>query len=158
MWICCDSIQSQGLIVYLSSSVQSSLCDRCIINELEQITCLYISTNSSDTIYSNENPSISVQNSSNCSSLAPTFLVLRDVTSISPDLTSILSKLTNTRNGKVSTSKPPNSCTSHLGVIRQSIRDKKFSQNFAAFVTKSRRASSQKVYDAKWICILQFVS
>ena len=32
----------------------------------------------------------------------------------------------------------------------QSIRDKKFSQNVADFVSRSRRASTQKVYDAKW--------
>ena len=64
----CNSIQSQTPIVYLSSSRQSSLCDRCIVNELEQSTCLCISTNNSDTIYSNQNPLISGQNSSNYSS------------------------------------------------------------------------------------------
>ena len=45
---------------------------------------------------------------------------------------------------------PPNSRPSRLGVIKQSIRDKKFSQNVADFVSRSRRASTQKVYDAKW--------
>ena len=75
----CDSIQSQTPIVCISSSRQSSLCDRRIINELEQFTCLCISTNNSDTIYPNQNPSILVQNSSNCSSLASSFLVLRGV-------------------------------------------------------------------------------
>ena len=112
-----------------------------------------ISTNSSDTIYSHQNLSISVQNSSNCSSLASMSLVLRGVTttSMSPDSTSILSNLTNTSNGKVSTSKPPNSCPSHLGVIKQWIRDKRFLQNVADFVSKSRKASTQRVYYAKWI-------
>ena len=32
----------------------------------------------------------------------------------------------------------------------QSIRDKKFSQDVADFVSRSRRTSTQKVYDAKW--------
>ena len=31
------------------------------------------------------------------------------------------------------------------------LRDKKFSQNIAGFVSKSRRASTQKVCDAKWV-------
>ena len=57
----------------------------------------------------------------------------------------------NTGKRKVSTSKPPSSQPSHLGVIKQSIRDKKFSQNIADFVSKSRRTSTQKVYDVKWI-------
>ena len=118
----CDSIQSQTPIVCISSSRQSSHCNRCIINELEQFTCLCISTNNSDTIYSKQNPSISVQNSSNCSSLASMSLVLRGVTatSLNPDSTSLFSKLTNTSKRKVSTSKPPNSCTSGLRVIKQS--------------------------------------
>ena len=47
---------------------------------------------------------------SNCSTLALTFLILWGVTttSISLDSTAILSKFTDTSNGKVSTSEPPN--------------------------------------------------
>ena len=103
-------------------------------------------------------------------------LVLKGVTttSISPDSTSVLSKITNTSKRKIPTLKSPISGTSHLGVIKQSIRDKIFcktlqilSQNqeehllrfclkikksiYSDFVSKSRRASTQKVYDAKWI-------
>ena len=94
-----------------------------------------------------------MQKSSNSSSLASTSLLLRSVTttSISPDLTSVLSKITNTNKRKIPTSNSPNSGTSHLGIIKQSIRDKKFSQNVAEFVSKSRRASTQKVYNAKWV-------
>ena len=106
----CDSIQSQTPTVCISSSGQSSLGnrhklplyvspvsgDRHIIDELEQSTCICISTNNSDTIYSHQTLTISVQNSSNCSSLASTFLVLRGAItiSISSDLTPTLSKLT----------------------------------------------------------------
>ena len=38
-----------------------------------------------------------------------------------------------------------------MGVIKQPITDKKFSQNIPDFVSKSRETSTQKVYDAKWI-------
>ena len=48
----------------------------------------------------------------------------------------------------VPTSKSPNSGTSCLRVIKQSIRDKKFSQNVAGFVSKSKRASTQKAYES----------
>ena len=94
-----------------------------------------------------------MQNSSYCSCLTSMSLVLRGVTttSISSNSSSAPSKFTNTSKRKTPTSKSPNFCTSRLGVIKQSIRDIKFSQNFADFVSKSRRASTQKAYDAKWV-------
>ena len=115
-----DSIQSQTPFVCIYNSRQSSLGNRCIINELELSTCICISTNNSDTIYSNQNTSISVQISSNCSSSASTTLLLRGVTTtnISPNLTSVLSKITNTSKRKIQTSKSPNSGTSRLGIIK----------------------------------------
>ena len=67
-----------------------------------------------------------------------------------PDSSATNSKTTDSIQRKICTSKPPNSRPSRLGVIKQSIRDKKFSQNVADFVSRSRRASTQKVYDAKW--------
>ena len=72
------------------------------------------------------------------------------ITCVSPRLSSAVSNTTDTSKRKVSTSKPPITLPSCLGVIKQSIRDKKFSQNVADFVSKSRRTSTQKVYDAKW--------
>ena len=62
----------------------------------------------------------------------------------------LIPRLLTQSKGRFVTSKPPNSRPSRLGVIKQSIRDKKFSQNVADFVSRSRRASTQKVYDAKW--------
>ena len=93
-----------------------------------------------------------VQNSSHSSVLATTTVVLRTSSSISvsSDSSATNSKTTDSIQRKICTSKPPNSRPSRLGVIKQSIRDKKFSQNVADFVSRSRRASTQKVYDAKW--------
>ena len=134
----CDTIQAQTPILCIFSSGQSSLSDRCIINELELSTCICISTNNSDTFYSSQDTSISVQNSSYCCSLASTSLVLRGVTttSISPNSSSALPKVTNTSKRKVQTSKSPIPCTSPLGVIKQSIRDKKVLQNVCRFCLK----------------------
>ena len=112
--------------------------------------CAFPPTNS-DTIYSSQDKSISVYNSSYCSSLASTYLVLRGITSISSDLSSVPSKVTNTSKRNIPTSKSPISGTCPLGVIMQSIRDKKFSQNTEDFVSQSRRASTKKVCDSKWV-------
>ena len=149
----CDKFQSQTSNLCIPSSGQSSLCDRCILHELEQPSCLRISSNNIDSFCPEQDSSISVQNSSYSSSLAPTSMVLRGTTatSFSSSLSSTLSKTTNTSKRKVSTSKSSSTQSSHLGVIKQSIRDREFSQNVADFVSKSRRTSVQKVYDVKWI-------
>ena len=95
---------------------------------------------------------ISVQNSSDSPSLATTSLVLRGPTTtcLSSSSSSSCSKPIKSR--KAPASKPSSSQPSRMGVIKQSIRDKKkFSKNIADFVSRSRRTSTQKVYDAKWV-------
>ena len=94
-----------------------------------------------------------MQNSSYCSSLASKSVVFRGVStiSISSNSSSALSKTIDTSKRKVSTPKSPITRSSRLGVIKQSIRDKQFSQNCADFVSKSRRVSTQKVYDSKYV-------
>ena len=148
----CDKIQPQTPIICLSSTRLQSTSDRCPVHGLESSSCICFSSFYSDTCCSRENPTTSVQNSSHSSVLATTTVVLRTSSSISVsyDSSATNSKTTDSIQRKICTSKPPNSRPSRLGVIKQSIRDKKFSQNVADFVSRSRRASTQKVYDAKW--------
>ena len=148
----CDKIQPQIPIICLSSTRLQSTSDRCPVHGLESSSCICFSSFYSDTCCSRENPTTSVQNSSHSSVLATATVVLRTSSSISvsSDSSATNSKTTDSIQRKICTSKPPNSRPSRLGVIKQSIRDKKFSQNVADFVSRSRRASTQKVYDAKW--------
>ena len=69
-----------------------------------------ISTNNSDTFCSSQDMSISVQNSSYCTSLASTSMVHRGVTmtSISPDLSSVFFKIANTSKRRNSNTKISN--------------------------------------------------
>ena len=114
---------------------------------------LRISSNNSDSFCPEQDTPVSVQNSSYSPSLAATNVVLRGSTTtcLSSSWSSTLSKTINMSKRKVSTSEPPSSQLSRLGVIKQSVRDRKFSQNIADCVSKSRRTSTQKVHDAKWI-------
>ena len=127
------------------SPVQST-SDRCPVHGLESSSCICFSSFYSDTCCSRENPTTSVQNSSHSSVLATTTVVLRTSSSISvsSDSSATNSKTTDSIQTKICPSKPPNSRPSRLGVIKQSIT------NVADFVSRSRRASTQKVYDAKW--------
>ena len=105
-----------------------------------------------NTLCSSQDTSISMQNSFYCSSLASTPVVLRDVTtiSISSNSCSAISNITDTIKRKVSTSKSPITCSSCLGIIKQSVKDKKFLQ-LCRFCLKSRQTSTQKVYESKWV-------
>ena len=60
----CDTLQSQTSTLCFPSSGQSSLCNRCILHELEQSSCLCISSNNTDSSHPEQDTSISVQNSS----------------------------------------------------------------------------------------------
>ena len=136
----CDTFQSQTTTLCIPSSGQSSLCYRRILYELESSSCLRNSSSNIDSFCPGQDMSISVQNSSCSFSLAPTTIVLRGTTttSFSSSLSSALSKATDISKRNVSISKSPTARPSRLGVIKQSIRDNKFSQSFADFVSKSR--------------------
>ena len=136
----CNTIQSQTPIVCISSSGHSYLSDRRIVSELELSSCICISTNHSDTLCSSQDASISVQNNSYCSSLAPMSVVFTSVTSISisSNLSSALSRTADTVKRKVSTSKFPITRSSCLGVIKQSIRDKKVLAKHCSLCLKSK--------------------
>ena len=147
----CDPSQSQTPIICLSSTRQQSTSDRCPVHGLESSSCICFSSFYSDSCCSGKNPT-SMQNSSHSSVLATTTVVLRTSSSISvsSDSSATNSKTLDTIKRKICSSKPPTSRLSRLGVIKQSIRDKKISQDVADFVSRSRRTSTQKVYDAKW--------
>ena len=102
-------IQSQTPIVCISNSRQSCLSDGRIVNGMELSSCICISTDNSDSICTSQDLTVSVQNSSYCSSLAPMSVVFRGVTtiSISSNFSYALFKTTDTSKRKVLTSKSP---------------------------------------------------
>ena len=147
----CDKIQPQTPIICLSSTRLQSTSDRCPVHGLESSSCICFSSFYSDTCCSRENPTTSVQNSSHSSVLATTTVVLKTSSiSVSSDSSATNAKTFDSIQRKICPSKPPNSRPSRLEVIKQSIRAKKFSQNVTDFVSRSRKTSTQKVYDAKW--------
>ena len=126
----CDTIQSQTPIICLSSTRLQSTSDRCPVHGLESTSCICFSSFYSDSCCSGKNLTTSVQNSSNSSVLATTTVVLRTFSSlsVSPDSSATNSKTLDSIQKRICSSKPPTSRPSRLGVIKQSIRDKK---NFA---------------------------
>ena len=123
----CDTIQSQTPIICLSSTRHQSTSCRCPVHELESSSCICFSSFYFDSCCSGKNLTTSVQNSSDSSVLATTTVVLRTSSSLS---VSSHSSATNSKSldsikRKICSLKPPTSRPSCLGVIKQSIRDKK---------------------------------
>ena len=76
---------------------------------------------------------------------------ISEASSVSLDSSVTIPKTIASVERKISASKPPSTQSLRLGVIKQSIRGRKFSQNVAEFVLKSRGTSTKKVYDTKWV-------
>ena len=95
---------------------------------------------------------ITVQSSTYNTSIAKQIIVPRTAKSvnISTYNSSSNTKLSGAITRKISASKSPTSISSHMDIIKQSIRNRKFSKEVADHVSEARRASMRKVYEAKW--------
>ena len=90
-----------------------------------------------------------MQNCSCSSFVAKQILVPRTTKSgsVSANMSSGLSRPSGTVTRKISTSKHSTSYPSHMRIIKQFIRNKKFSREVADHVSKARRASTRQVYE-----------
>ena len=147
-----NSSKSQTSTVCISDSGPKGTFNRRSHNELESHTRLCVSSFPSHSLSDKQNKNSSVQSCIDSPLLAQQNVVSRTTQSVdiitnnSPDKT----KPTRTAPRKVFASKSRSSATSRMGTIQQSIRDKKFSKEVADHVSRARRESTRKVYDAKW--------
>ena len=147
-----NSSKSQTSNVCISDSGPKGTFNRRSHNELESHTRLCVSSFPSHSLSDKQNKNSSVQSGIDSPLLAQQNVVSRTTQSVdiitnnSPDKT----KPTRTAPRKVFASKSRSSATSRMGIIQQSIRDKKNSKEVADHVSRARRESTRKVYDAKW--------
>ena len=129
VWICLRHVSIKNFHFMCPKFWTSNLHDKHIFHELEQYSCLRISSNNTNSFCPEQDSPISVQNNSYSTSLAATNMALRGSTTtcLSSSLSSTLSKLLTSKR-KVSTLISPSTQPSHLGVIKQSVRDRKFLQ------------------------------
>ena len=148
----CDTSESQASTICVSNTRSKGPINRCSIDELESHSRLRFSSVSSHSCIDQQNTSVSVQNSIDSSFLAQQIMVPRTSESagVSTNNPPCNSKSIRTITRKVQASKHRYAAASRLGIIKQSIRDKKFSEQVADHVSKARRKSTGKVYDAKW--------
>ena len=146
----CNTVEQQTSCVCIPDSRRQSSRDRCPVNELGRNTRLCVSAFCSYSGDSQQNSPTSVQNCSGSTIMARNVLVSR--------ITSVTRSTSNSTSGRMEFAnssplckgKRGKSSITRLGIVRKSIRDKSFSQEVANLAAKARRASTRKVYDAKW--------
>ena len=122
------------------------------LREIRPSSSSSVSTVSSHSNCDKQNTDIPVQNSIDSSFMARQTMVSRTPRSVgvTTGISASNAKSACSAKRQNSASKSRSSTTSRLGIVKQSLRDKQFSSEVAEYVSKARRESTVKVYDAKW--------
>ena len=126
--------------------------NRCSHNGLELHPRLCVSSVPSNSSCDKQSTVIPVQNRIDSASMARQTVVPRTTASVgvTTGISTSNSQTAYSVKRKDHTSKSGSSATSRLGIVQQSLRDRQFSREVADHVSKARRESTVKVYDAKW--------
>ena len=148
----CHTSEPQAATICVTHTGSEGAINRCHLDGLESHTRLCISTVSSHSKCDKQNTDIPVQNSIDSSFMARQTMVSRAPRSVgvTTGISASNAKSACSAKRQNSASKSRSSTTSHLGIVKQSLRDKQFSSEVAEHVSKARRDSTVKVYDAKW--------
>ena len=142
--------ESQATILCVTHTGSEGAINRCPIDGLELHTRLRISTVPSHSSCDKQNTVIPVQDSIDSTFMARQTMVSRALKSVgvATGISASNPKPTCSAKRQDSASNPGPSLASRLGIVKQSLRDRQFSSNFAEHVSKARRESTVKVYDA----------
>ena len=144
--------EPQAAIICVTHTGSEGAINRCPIDGLESHTRLRVSTVPSYSSCDKQNTVIPVQDSIDSTSMARQTMVSRAPKSVgvTTGISASNPKPTCSAKRQDSASKPGPSTASRLGIVKQSLRDRQFSSDVAEHVSKARRVSTVKVYDAKW--------
>ena len=148
----CHRSEPQAATICVTHTGSEGAINRCHLDGLESHTRLCVSTVPSHTSCDKQNTDIPVQDSIDSASMARQTMVSRAPRSVgvTTGISSSNAKSAWSAKRQNSASKPGPSTTSRFGIVKQSLRDKQFSSEVAEHVSKARRDSTVKVYDAKW--------
>ena len=148
----CHTSEPQAATICVTHTGSEGAINRCHLDGLESHTRLCVSTVSSHSNCDKQNTDIPVQNSIDSSFMARQTMVSRAPRSVgvTTGISASNAKSACSAKRQNSASKSRSSTTSRLGIVKQSLRDKQFSSEVAEHVSKARRDSTVKVYDAKW--------
>ena len=148
----CYTPEPQAATICVTHTGSEGAINRCHLDGLESHTRLCISTVPSHINCDKQNTDIPVQDSIDSTSMARQTMVSRTPRSVgvTTGISASNSKPASSAKRQNSASKPGPSTTSRLGIVKQSLRDRQFSSDVVEHISKARRDSTVKVYDAKW--------
>lgn len=152
----CNSAKQQASSVCVSSTGQQCFSNRCHVHELGWDSCICISPISHHSSDPHQDSHVQMQDSVDRSALASQNLVSGVASSIDScsNISTGDSRFFNSknRNRKLCASPPksPISFSSRLDFVKRSVTNKNFSRDIAEHISKARRSSTRKVYEAKW--------
>ena len=146
------SSEPQATILCVTHTGSEGAINRCPIDGLESHTRLRVSTVPSHSSCDKQNKVIPGQDSIDSTFMAQQTMISRAPKSVgvTTGISASNPKPTCSAKRQDSASKPGPSSASRLGIVKQSLRDRQFSSDGAEHVSKARRESTVKVYDAKW--------
>ena len=144
--------EPQTAILCVTHTGSEGAINRCPHDGLESHTCIWVSTVPSYSSCDKQSTVIPVQDSIDSTSMARQTMVSRAPRSVgvTTGISVSNSRPASSANRQDSASKPGPSTASRLGIVKQLLRDRQFSSDVAEHVSKARRESAVKVYDAKW--------
>ena len=144
--------EPQATILCVTHTGSEGAINRCPVDGLESHTRLRVSTVPSHSSCDKQNKVIPVQDSIDSTFMARQTMVSRAPKSVgvTTGISASNPKPSCSAKRQDSASKPGPSSASRLGIVKQSLRDRQFSSDVAEHVSKARRESTVKVYDAKW--------
>ena len=141
----CHKPKPQATTICVTHTRSEGAINRCHLDGLESHTGLCVSTVPSHPNCDKQSTDFPVQDSIDSTSMARQTMVSRTPRSVgvTTGISASNSKPASSAKRQNSASKPGPSTTSRLGIVKQSL-------NVAEHVSKARRDSTFKVYDAKW--------
>ena len=148
----CQTPEPQAATICVTHTGSEGAINRCNLDGLESHTRLCVSTLPSHSNCDKQSTDIPVQDSIESTYMARQTMVSRTPKSVgvTTGISASNAKSACSAKRQNSASKPGPSTTSRLGIVKQSLCDRQFSSDVAEHVSKARRDSTVKVYDAKW--------
>ena len=148
----CDSIQQQTTNVCVSSSGSPSLGSGCILSRVETPVRLRVPTIQNDSTGSEQNQERRLHNNPDSTCVAPAVMVQQPSGTCDgkSDSTSMQRRSPVSSAGHSISSQHRNAPPSRLEIIRESIRDREFSEYATSCISNAKRESTNKVYSLKW--------
>ena len=148
----CDSVQQQTASVCVSRSGPHSLGSGCVVFRVERPIFSRVSTIQNDSPGTEQNQQNHLHDNPDSSTVASAVMVQRPVRAChsKTNSASVQGRPLNTSEGDHLSPQHRNARPSRLEIIRQSIRDRKFSEYAISCISNAKRESTNKVYSLKW--------